>query len=117
MTTQEVAKRLAVLCRQGQYEQAQQELYAPDALSLEPAHSNAPETKGLDAIRKKGEMFQSSIREVHSGYVSEPMVAGNFITLTMGMDITMQDGNRMSMDEVAVYEVKDGKVVREQFFF
>jgi len=35
----------------------------------------------------------------------------------MGMDITMKGQSRMQMDEVAVYEVKDGKIVTEQFFF
>ena len=26
-------------------------------------------------------------------------------------------GNRMAMDELAVYQVKDGKIVREEFFY
>lgn len=117
MTTQDIANRLVELCRQGKFEQAQKELYAADAVSLEPAHSPAPETRGLDAIHQKGAQFQAGIKEVHSEYISDPLVAGNFITLTMGMDVSMQDGSRMNMDEVAVYEVQNGQVVREQFFF
>jgi hypothetical protein len=35
----------------------------------------------------------------------------------MGMDVTMKGMGRMKMDEVAVYEVKNGKIVKEQFFF
>jgi hypothetical protein len=33
------------------------------------------------------------------------------------MDVTYKDGNREKMDEVVVYEVKEGKIVKEQFFY
>jgi hypothetical protein len=33
------------------------------------------------------------------------------------MDVTMKGQGRMNMDEIAVYEVKDGKIVKEQFFY
>jgi hypothetical protein len=35
----------------------------------------------------------------------------------MGMDVTMKGQGRSKMDEIAVYEVKDGKIVKEQFFY
>jgi limonene-1,2-epoxide hydrolase len=35
----------------------------------------------------------------------------------MGMDVTMKGPGRVQMDEIAVYEVKDGKIVKEQFFY
>ena len=38
-------------------------------------------------------------------------------TGAMGMDVTMKGMGRQKMDELAVYEVKDGKIVKEQFFF
>ena len=117
MTTQEIANRLVALCRAGDYETVYQELFHPDAVAIEPAYSPTPEARGLAAIREKGRQFNEALQEVHSGYTSDPLVAGNHITLTMGMDVTMKDGNRMQMDEVAVYEVQDGKIVKEQFFF
>ena len=36
MTPQQIASRLAELCRQGQFEAAQKELFAEDAVSIEP---------------------------------------------------------------------------------
>ena len=48
---------------------------------------------------------------------TKPQVAGNFFVCIMGMDVTIKGQPRMKMDEVAVYEVKDGKIVLEQFFF
>ena len=73
--------------------------------------------EGKEAIRKKGEMFNEMIEEMHGGYSREPQVAGNFFSVVMGMDVTMKGAGRMKMDEIAVYEVKDGKIVKEQFFF
>jgi len=57
------------------------------------------------------------VEEVHGGWASEPIVAGNFISVAMGMDVTMKGQGRMNMDEIALYEVKDGKIVKEQFFY
>ncbi len=116
--TQEIANRLAELCKEGKWEQAQKELYSQDAISIEPPQSPGMHSvEGLDNIIKKGEMFQSMIDEIHGGYTKGPLVAGNHITLGIGMDVTMKGAGRMMMEEIAVYEVKDGKIVREQFFF
>ena len=57
------------------------------------------------------------IEEMHSGWCSEPVIGGNHFSVGMGMDVTMKGAGRMQMDEVAVYEVKDGKIAKEQFFF
>lgn len=74
------------------------------------------ETKGLNAILKKGELFGMIVEEIHGGSVSEPMIAGNTIAFTLGMDITMKGGQRSKSEELCVYNVKDGKIASEQFF-
>jgi len=118
MTTQDIANRLYELCKAGQYEQAQQELYAEDAVSIEPVGAPGPQSvKGLEEIIKKGEEFRGSIEELHSASASGPIVAGNHFAITITLDATFKGMGRMTMDEVAVYEVKDGKVVKEQFFY
>ena len=35
----------------------------------------------------------------------------------MTLDATSKSMGRMKMDEIAVYEVKNGKIVKEQFFY
>ena len=118
MTTQEVADRLADFFKENKWTEAQNELFSEDAQSIEPPHAQGLQTvKGLDNIRKKGEQFNAMVEEMHGGYVGEPIVAGNFIAVTMGMDVTMKGMGRMKMDEIALYEVKNGKIVREQFFY
>lgn len=118
MTAQDVANRMNVLFKENKWEQVQDELYAENAVSIEPDHVQMLKSvKGLAAIKEKGKQFNDMIEEMHGGWVSEPIVAGNFISFRMGMDVTMKGAGRMKMDEIAVYEVKDGKVVKEHFFF
>ena len=118
MKTTEIATRLVALCREAKWETAQKELFADDAMSIEPQASPAfaKETKGLSAIVEKGHKFEAMVEQMHSLTVSEPLVANNAIACTMSMDITMKGKGRMLMAEICVYQVKDGKIISEQFF-
>ena len=118
MSTQQIAARLAELCRQGQFEAAQKELFAKDAVSIEQHETPEfpKETKGLNAIIDKGHKWSSTVEKVHACTASTPLVAGNAIAMTLELDVTMKGRGRMKMEEVCVYEVKDGKIASEQFF-
>ena len=118
MTTQQVADRFNELAQTGQWDQIQTELYADNAVSIEPEHAQGFQTvSGIDAIRGKGKQFGEMVEEMHGGYSNKPEVAGNHFAVAMGMDVTMKGMGRAKLDEIAVYEVKDGKVVKEQFFY
>ena len=118
MTTKEIAARFDELTQSGQWQKIQEELFSQDAESIEPAHAQGMQTvKGMDAIIQKGINFQSSIEEMHGGYCTPAVVGGNFFSVAMGMDVTVKGMGRMNMEEIALYEVKDGKIVKEQFFY
>jgi hypothetical protein len=118
MTTQEVANKFNELAQSGQWDKIQDELYAENAVSIEPPHSQGLQSvEGLAAIKEKGKQFNESVEAMHSGYSTAPVVGGNYFSLAMGMDATFKGMGRMNMDEVCVYEVKEGKIVKEQFFF
>ncbi|HTB27151.1 MAG TPA: nuclear transport factor 2 family protein [Puia sp.] len=118
MTTKEIAKKLKKYCEQGKFEEAQRDLFAKDAVSIEPMAGGGfdKETRGLDAIIKKGDKWQEMVSDTHSIEVSEPTIAGNTFSLSMRMDVTTKDRGRMDMTELCVYQVKDGKIISEQFF-
>jgi hypothetical protein len=119
MSTQQIAARLAELCRQGQFEAAQKELFAKDAVSIEQHESPEfpKETRGLDAIINKGHKWSEMVEQVHECKTSAPLIAGNAIAMTLSMDVTMKGRGRTKLEEVCVYEVnKDGKIASEQFF-
>ena len=118
MTTQEIAARLVELGRQGAFEKAHQELYAQDAVSIEP-HGTPEfdkETKGMTAITEKGQRWNAMVVDTHSLKFSDPVIAANSFACTLEMDLTMKEGGRMQMNELCVYTVKDGKITSEQFF-
>jgi hypothetical protein len=118
MTTQEIANRFNELAKQGDWGRIQEELFADDAESIEPPHAQGLQSaKGKDALKQKAKEFESVVEEMHGGYSSEPLIAGNHFAVAMGMDATMKGMGRVKMDEIAVYEVKDGKIVKEQCFF
>ena len=121
MNTEQVAKRLVELCREGKGQQAQDELYAKDAVSVEMEGTDASGTptvaKGMDAIREKGRKFNEGIEAMHGGTVGDPTVMGNWFAVTMTMDATMKGRGRVNMQEICVYQVRDGKIVREPFFY
>lgn len=104
--------------RDNNWEQIQAELFSDDVESIEPPHSQGLKTvKGKPAIKQKGEQFQQMVEQMHSGYTGDPIVAGNHFSVPMGMDVTMKGMGRVQMDEIAVYQVKDGQIVKEQFFY
>src|ERR1700692_1494883 len=117
-STKEIATRLKKLCDKGDFETAQKELFAKDAVSIEPMASKdfPKETKGVDAIIAKGKKWNDMVTKTHSIAISEPVIAGNSFSLALHMDVTTKDGKRMDMTELCVYRVKDGKIISEEFY-
>ena len=117
MTTQDVADKFYELAQQGNFDKIQADLFDENVKSVEPPNAAWQTVQGLDKVQEKAKQWQSNVEEMHGGYTNKPQVAGNFFVCTMGMDVTVKGQGRMKMDEVAVYEVKDGKIVLEHFFF
>ena len=118
LTTTEVAAKFNELAKEGNWNKIQEELFAENAVSIEPPGSPGLQSvEGLPAIKQKGKDFENMVEEMHGGYSSDPLVTGNHFAVAMGMDVTMKGSGRSKMDEIALYEVKDGKIVKEQFFY
>ena len=117
MTTAEIAAQLIALCRRGDYLGAQRHLYADDAVSIEPEGRPGGITRGLAALQEKTRGFENTF-ETRGAVISEPIVAEPFFAASMTVDVTeRKSGKRMTLSEICVYEVKGGKIVREQFFY
>jgi hypothetical protein len=118
LTTQEVAARFNELAQQEKWFQIQEEFFADNVRSIDP--SNSPYfgyAEGKADVRKKGEDFVGRIEAVHSTYTSEPLVCGNHFTVAREKDITVKPHGRIQIKEIMLYEVKDGQIILEQFFY
>lgn len=114
-----VANELVTLCRAGKNLEAIEKLYSPNIVSLEPVEMEGypAEQKGKDAIRKKNEKWFAE-NEVHRAEANGPFVGEQQFAVHYSFDVTHRPSNqRFAMSEMALYTVKDGKIVREQFFY
>lgn len=118
METKEIAEKLVQWCKEGDFESPYKHLYSPNIISIEnDGKGENAITKGFDGIEKKGEWWNENF-EMHSSTVSEPIVADNWFSVRFEMDTTHKpSGQRSRMSEIGVYQIKDGKIVREQFFY
>ena len=118
MTTQEVASRFNELAQQEKWFEIQDEFFADNVRSIDPP--NSPYfgyAEGKDPVRKKGEDFVKRIEAAHRRYTTEPVVRGNHFAVGREVDITVQGFGRIQINQVMLYEVKDGQIVLEQFFY
>lgn len=121
MTLKDVADGLVEANKTGSVNAFLDAHYAPDAVSVEAFAmdpSKGREVVGLDAIRAKHAWWESAA-EMHSASVQGPFLHGDDrFACIFEMDVTMKDsGERMAMREIAVYQVTDGKIVREEFYY
>jgi ketosteroid isomerase-like protein len=122
VTTEEVGKRLVELCSAGKNLQAIDELYSDQIVSIEAqGDEQMPRTmNGKEAIIGKNQWWIDN-HEVHEMSVKGPFPHDDRFTVLFSMDVTPKDGpmkgRQFTMEEVALYRVKDGKIVQEEFFY
>jgi limonene-1,2-epoxide hydrolase len=121
MTTQEVANQYYELMKENKRGRVVDELYSQDIVCKEPEHAMAMGiptiTKGLDAVKAKAKARSEMIEKIHADFCSEPVIAAGFFSVALSRDITLKGKPRMTLQEIGVFEVKDGKIVLEQFFY
>ncbi|MFK7758092.1 MAG: SnoaL-like domain-containing protein [Flavobacteriales bacterium] len=119
MEVKDVANKWAEYCNTGQFDKAYAELYDQNCVSLEVegAQGYPHRTEGIEAILEKSKKWDDMVEEFHGMEIEGPIVAGNHFTATMKMDIKMKGMPRRKDEEVAVFQVENGKIVNEQFFY
>ncbi len=115
MTTQDIADKMVAYNREHNYKACYDELYAEEATSTENWGPQPEVYTGLTAIKEKSAKWMESVQEIHNTSCSEPLVSDNSFAITFTMDVTYKEMGRISMTELAIYKVKDGKVVAEEF--
>ncbi len=117
MNTWDVAKKWKDLCEQGKNLECINELYAENVVSREMPGMPGDVITGKQNVWNKSKQWLESVEDFHASSISEPVVAGNFFTAKMDFDCTFKERGRQKMEEVCVYEVKDGKIASEQYFY
>lgn len=117
--TIEIGQKLVEFCKNNENLKAVNELYADEIVSLESMASpeGTDQAQGIEAIRRKNKQWEEEM-EVHSMDVQGPFPLGDRFAVHFKFDATERKNNkRMKMEEVGLYTVKDGKIVKEEFFY
>ena len=118
LTTQEVAARFNELARQEKWFEIQDELFADHVRSVDP--ENSPYfgyAEGKISVRKKGMDWGAKVKGVHELSTTHPVIGGNHFAVGRSFDITTEDFGRIKIEEIMLYEVKDGQIILEQLFY
>ena len=121
MTTQEVANSYVALANQNKWVELQDQFHDDNVICREPEHvvSRGVQiiTQGKEAVKTKGAANREMMEALHSQYCSEPIVAGDFFSVVLKRDVTFKTRGRVQVEEIGVFQVKDGKIILEQFFY
>ncbi len=101
------------LIRQGKALEAFERFYADDVVMME----NDQVFVGKALNREREQELFGNIVEVHSATVGATAVHGDTSFCEQSFDATLRDGTRLHMEEVAVRTWKDGKIVKERFYY
>jgi ketosteroid isomerase-like protein len=119
METMQIAQEMMALCRQGKNMEALDTLFSPDLVSVEAGGPAGEEraAKGLAAVKAKSEWWLAN-HDIHSAAMTGPWPHDDRFIVGFQYDVTFKpSGQRMQLDEVGLYTVAGGKIVREEFFY
>jgi hypothetical protein len=120
MNAHEIGKKLVQFCKESKNMESINTLYSPEIVSVEAAAPDGGEriSKGIDAVRGKNDWWLSN-HEIHSAEVHGPYPHGDDkFAVRFLYDVTSKPNKqRFKMDEIGVFTVANGKVVREEFFY
>jgi ketosteroid isomerase-like protein len=116
MSTKEVAQKFAEYCKVDNTKKVM-EMYSDDIISIEEGESPMQICKGKEAIQAKIDWWNNTYEDLGTS-CSGPFHNADQFSLIFDMKTKHKEtGEIEEMKEVAVYTVKEGKVVEEKFMY
>jgi limonene-1,2-epoxide hydrolase len=116
MSIKDLAEAFTALLKNNQHEAAAAQYNSPDIVSLEAMDGPMARVQGTAALAEKGAWWYAN-HEIHGAEAHGPYVNGDQFAVRFWMDVTPKGADRVQMDEVGIYTVRDGKIVEERFFY
>lgn len=116
MTIREIADDMVAMAKAGDFHIGEK-YWADDVVSIEPMDGPMARLVGREAVLGKTIWWYAN-HEVHGSETFGPYVNGDQIAIRWTIDVTAKEsGERMQMDEVALYTIVDGRIAEERFFY
>ena len=118
----EVGQKMVALVNEGREGEAAfvRDYYAKNIVSIEGQGSEAMPARieGIDAVHGKHDWWYAN-NTVHGTSAEGPFVGhrDDQFAVRFTMDITPEGGERSQMTEVALYTVKNDKIVQEEYLY
>jgi ketosteroid isomerase-like protein len=117
MSIREIAEDVVAMAKAGNFEGIGAKYWDDDVVSFEAMDGPMAVCDGREAVEAKSEWWNGA-HEVHSFEAHGPFINGDQFAVRFVMDVTVKEsGERMTMDEVALYTLDDGRIVEERFFY
>ena len=117
MSVQAIAADFVALYNAQKYDEIGDKYWSDDVTSIEAMEGPMARIEGRKAVEGKSAWWFGA-HEVHSSQCFGPYVNGDQFAVRFAMDITAKDsGQRTQSEEVAVYTVRNGKIIEERFFY
>ncbi len=115
MSLHSLAAKFVEMCNQGKNFDVMHEMYTPDMVSVE---GDGAETSGKEPVIQKSKIWASN-NEIRGEKVRGPYFGGpNQFAVHFTFELTRKStGQKMTLEEVGLYTVKNDKITREQFFY
>jgi ketosteroid isomerase-like protein len=115
MSVKTVAEKFTASLTKGDFAGAEK-FWSKDVVSIEAMDGPMKEVRGLEAVKGKSVWWNEN-HISHSFKTEGPYINGDQFSVVFDIDVTQKGtGQRIHMKEVALYTVKDDKVVEERFF-
>lgn len=112
----DVATKVAALLRAGNAAEVEEQWLAPAIESVEGVGASLA-WNGKPAVLGKYRAWEAD-HEIHELDLEGPWVGATGFALKYRIDVSQKStGQRTTMEEIAVYTVRDGKITREEFHF
>lgn len=112
----EVGRALVEMFNKGRHSEIEKKFWSPAIVSCE-GEGVGMEWVGRRAVTRKGEEWYAANR-IHGASAEGPYVGATGFAVKFKMDVeSVADGTRNVMEEVGVYTIRAGKIVREEFMY
>ncbi len=112
----EVGSDLVAMFNRGEFGKIEDKYWSPAIESIEGVGMNMG-WRGRKAVEEKNRGWMSTHR-IHGASAEGPFMGSTGFAVRFKMDVEdTATGQRQMMDEVGVYSVRNGKIIREEFMY
>jgi hypothetical protein len=112
----DIGQDLVAMFNAGQLSEIEKKWWSRDLVSVE-GHGMAMAWSGVDKVNEKNSWWIDN-NTLHGASAEGPFVGASGFAVKYRMDVEEKaSGKRQAMEEVGVYTIRDGKIIREEFMY